>query len=161
MINALQDRLKDVESRLGDLETSLTVRDIGSQADIALMNFVFQNARSAPYMIRSFKNLRKFLEAPQKAMKNKICGPGAFEAYSRLAPVDASAIASRLEFVNTFHPDAENMVNILKKEGDAVAYRRAKSDEEIQNLVQDDPLLRCAVDWAISLKNQLSSKFAE
>lgn len=150
-VEALRDRLADVETRLTFVESSLSIRDMGSQAETKLMATVFPDARTGSYMIRSLKNLRKFLENPASALKARLCGPLAPEEFQKRS--DQAEIRTRLSDLDLRYPDAENMIKILKKDGDSVAHGQAKSVGEVLEIVKDNEYLSEAVKWALSVRS--------
>jgi chromosome segregation ATPase len=97
-------KLSVVTARLDEVIQPISARQIATDADEKAIKTVFPMAKKRPYCIRSFSNLREFLQSPQDAVKKQLCYPDANDAWLKLSEKEREAIKERLRLLEIAHP---------------------------------------------------------
>jgi hypothetical protein len=110
-----------------ELRALLSARQFACVVESACMDFVWPGCRSAPYHMRSLKNLHAFLHSAMRGIDptaSGLCGDNAFVVFQSCAAEDQAAINARMADVVAAVPDCVVHVDTLKQHGNAIAHPR-------------------------------------
>ncbi len=111
---AIKHENDSLKIRLDTVQFKLETREIGIRADTNVMNYIFPNCSKKPFRIRSYKNLMKFLEDPDVAVKNDLCDEKASDSFRRLSEENRSRIMARANLIKEKFPELKDYISDLK-----------------------------------------------
>lgn len=117
-----------------ELRALLSARQFACVVESACMDFVWPGCRSAPYHMRSLKNLRAFLHSAMRGIDptaSGVCGDNAFVMFQSYATEDQTAINARMADVVAAVPECVIHIDTLKQHGNAIAHPKGVTAQKV------------------------------
>ena len=147
-VGSLEEHVKALSNWRADVEQKVTLREVAAKVDNAVMKYVLSGSRSAPYHIRSWKNLLTFIEffrdGCQGRRPNDIAGVLGYQAFEQLSEPERRTIYDRVDCVfREADPQSKLIACIdnLKNSGVEAAHRTLNDDlHSVLDGVNDDAI---------------------
>jgi len=139
-IVGLETSMSVLSQKYDALAQPLSARQMAFNADVKAMKLAFPAAKSKPYCIRSFSNLKLFIEKPES---DQYSGPDAYDAWKALSLVDRDAIKKRVIKIDATYKYLRHSIATLKEANSKLAHSVTSYEDTVKFFADDEDIVEC------------------